>query len=428
MSPMEHSDIHLAGTTLRQRRHLCAFFHSREERYRVLGPFVKEGIDLGEKAFHIVDPARREEHLHRLQAAGIDVRAAGATGQLEVRGWNETYLRDGRFDQETTLALLGSVLAEAKDRGFPLTRVIGEMEWALREPTYGIEKLIAYEARVNALFPDCPDPLVCTYDRSQFGAAVAMDVFGVHHLGITGGIVQDNPLLGGPIAFRHPREPADLTTLRKRFLMALLAGARADALDIVVEEGLWLAVPVTDLYLEIVQPALHEMGRLWECSRVSVAHVLLAAEISKLALAQLRAHLPCEPSNGRRVIVACVEGERHDIGAYMVADFLEVAGFDVRLLGPNVPTGTLLAMLDDQPPGMLALSATTTASLAEVRRVIHAVQAAGKGVPIAVGGQLFSARPTLRTELGVDIYACNPRHLIAATRELLDGSRHQGLG
>ena len=114
----------------------------------------------------------------------------------------------------------------------------------------------------------------------------------------------------------------------------------------------------------------------------------------------------------------------HDIGAYMVADFLEVAGFDVRLLGANVPTGTLLAMLDDQPPGMLALSATTTASLAEVRRVIHAVQAAGKGVPIAVGGQLFSARPTLRTELGVDIYACNPRHLIAATRQLLDGSRH----
>ena len=408
---------------MQRQRHLCAFFHSREERYRVLGPFVKEGIERGERAFHIVDPARRAEHLHCLQASGVDVQAARATGRLEVRGWDDIYLRAGRFDPDATLAYLGHVLTESKERGFPLTRVIGEMEWALSEPTYGIEKLIAYEARVNTLFPDCRDPLVCTYDRCQFGAAVAMDVFGVHHLAITGGVVQENPLLGGPIAFRHPRDPVGLSPLRKRFLSALLAGARADALDIVVEEGLWLAVPVPDLYLEVVQPALHEMGRLWQCNRASVAHVLLAAEISKLALAQLRAHLPCEPNNGRRVVVACVEGETHDIGAYMVADFLEVAGFEVRFLGANVPTDTLVAMLDDQPPGLLALSATTPASLAEVRRVIHAVRASGKGVPIAVGGQLFSTQPTLRKDLGVDLYACHARHLVAATRALLDGSR-----
>jgi methanogenic corrinoid protein MtbC1 len=154
--------------------------------------------------------------------------------------------------------------------------------------------------------------------------------------------------------------------------------------------------------------------------------VLLAAEVSKLALAQFRAHLPCEPSNGRRVVVACVEGETHDIGAYMVADFLELAGFDVRFLGANVPTSTLVATLDAQPPGLLALSATTTANLGEVRRVIHAVRATGKEVPIAVGGQLFSTQPALRKDLGVDIYACNPRHLAAATRELLDGPRPQG--
>ena len=107
----------------------------------------------------------------------------------------------------------------------------------------------------------------------------------------------------------------------------------------------------------------------------------------------------------------------------MVADFLEVAGFEVRFLGANVPTDTLVAMLDDQPPGLLALSATTPASLAEVRRVIYAVRASGKGVPIAVGGQLFSTQPTLRKDLRVDLYACHPRHLVAATRALLDGSR-----
>ena len=71
----EQQDIHLAGTTLHQHRHLCALFQSREERYRVLGPFVKEGIERGEKAYHVVDPAERVNHLHRLHAAGIDVRS-----------------------------------------------------------------------------------------------------------------------------------------------------------------------------------------------------------------------------------------------------------------------------------------------------------------------------------------------------------------
>src|SRR5262249_57539616 len=118
----------------------------------------------------------------------------------------------------------------------------------------GIPKLVQYETRVNAIFASCQDPLLCTYDRSQFGAAEAMDAFGAHHLGIAGGVVQENPLLGGPIAFRRSREAHALSALRRRFLMALLAGDRQDELDIVIEQGLTLAVPLTSLYLAVVQP------------------------------------------------------------------------------------------------------------------------------------------------------------------------------
>jgi MEDS: MEthanogen/methylotroph, DcmR Sensory domain len=53
-------------------RHVCAFFHSANEEYRVLLPFIKEGFERGEKAFHTVDPKLREEHLNRLRSAGSD--------------------------------------------------------------------------------------------------------------------------------------------------------------------------------------------------------------------------------------------------------------------------------------------------------------------------------------------------------------------
>jgi hypothetical protein len=68
--------IRFAGSVLDAKRHVCAFFHSPDEEYRVLLPFIKEGFERGEKAFHIVDPKLRTEHAQRLASAGIDVEAA----------------------------------------------------------------------------------------------------------------------------------------------------------------------------------------------------------------------------------------------------------------------------------------------------------------------------------------------------------------
>ena len=77
--------IHFANATLGSERHICAFFHSPDEEYRVLLPFIREGIERGEKAFHIVDPRTMEDHFRRLSEAGIDTEAARQRGQLVVK-------------------------------------------------------------------------------------------------------------------------------------------------------------------------------------------------------------------------------------------------------------------------------------------------------------------------------------------------------
>src|SRR2546425_372634 len=83
---------------------------SKEEEYRVLLPFIKEGFEQGDRAFHIVDPRHRAEHLQRLQEAGIPVAEAEGKGQLQVRRWEDAYLRDGHFDQNRMLVLIEEVL------------------------------------------------------------------------------------------------------------------------------------------------------------------------------------------------------------------------------------------------------------------------------------------------------------------------------
>ena len=76
----------------------------------MLLPFIKEGFERGEKAFHIVDPELRDQHVQRLESAGIDVAVAEQSGQFELRNWADAYLREGHFDQDRMLALIQEVL------------------------------------------------------------------------------------------------------------------------------------------------------------------------------------------------------------------------------------------------------------------------------------------------------------------------------
>ena len=153
---MTQKPVNLAGAVLDRSRHVCAFFNSKSEEYQVLLPFIQEGFAQGHRAFHVVDPRHRTEHLRRLEQAGIEVAAAEERGQLEVRRWEDAYLQDGRFDQDRMLALIEHVLVDGRERGFALTRLVANMEWAL-EDRPGVDDVVEYETRLNYLLPKYDD-------------------------------------------------------------------------------------------------------------------------------------------------------------------------------------------------------------------------------------------------------------------------------
>lgn len=189
--------IRLAGSALDRSCHVCAFFHSKEEEYRVLMPFIKEGFERGDRAFHVVDPGHRGRHLLRLEQEGIDVGAAEATGQLEVRRWQDAYIKDDHFDQFRMIETIKEALDPAKKRPGVVTRLVANMEWAL-EDLPGVDDIVEYETRLNHVLPAYHDPVVCTYDLSRFGAEVVMDIMRTHPMVIIGGVLQENPFYVPP--------------------------------------------------------------------------------------------------------------------------------------------------------------------------------------------------------------------------------------
>jgi hypothetical protein len=192
--------ISLAGSQLSETRHVCAFFSSDDEEYRVLLPFIKDGFSCGDKAVHVVNPDQRQEHLNRLSTAGIDAAGFQQSGQLDVRDNTETYLRDGRFDQDLMLETFENLASGNASKEFPLSRIVCRMDWALGDRSR-IEDVIEFEARVNEVWSRHDDAVICTYRLDKFGGDAVIDVLRTHPMVIIGGILQQNPFFTPPEEF-----------------------------------------------------------------------------------------------------------------------------------------------------------------------------------------------------------------------------------
>jgi MEDS: MEthanogen/methylotroph, DcmR Sensory domain len=198
--PVNRDSVRFAEGSLGRHRHICAFFNSTDEEHRVLRSFITDGFERGDKAFHLVNPQRRDEHLRRLAQAGVNVEEALDRGQLEVRPWHDGPLRGDRFDQDRWLAGFEEVLQSGPAAGYAQTRFLADMEWALVDLP-GVGDLIEFETRVNYVVPKYDDIVICAYDLSKFGARVVIDALRTHPVVIVGGLLQENPFFVPPEQF-----------------------------------------------------------------------------------------------------------------------------------------------------------------------------------------------------------------------------------
>jgi methanogenic corrinoid protein MtbC1 len=194
---------------------------------------------------------------------------------------------------------------------------------------------------------------------------------------------------------------------RTRYLDAILAGSRREAFGVVElarQSGLGIRV----LYLEVFQPAMREIGRLWQENRITVADEHLATAITQASMARLYEELfRASPEPGPLLVAACADQERHELGLRMICDVLEMEGWDTVFLGASVPVEDLVKMVRARRPQVVALSASIAPHVERVRDAIDAIREsdAGREPLIAVGGRAFMDDPALAERLGADLTA-----------------------
>jgi methanogenic corrinoid protein MtbC1 len=199
---------------------------------------------------------------------------------------------------------------------------------------------------------------------------------------------------------QKPDAPIGLT--RRAFLAAILGGQRQAALGI-VEEAMRNGISHVDIYVDIFSEALYSIGALWEQNKISVAQEHMATAITQYVIAKIYSRLTSTLPGRGRMVVTGVAGERHQIGANLVADAMEANGWEVRFLGSNLPHSTILATVESLKPDVLCISTKLVANLPSVAELVMGVRARlGDGAPrIILGGSAYRMAPGFSGEIGV---------------------------
>ena len=203
------------------------------------------------------------------------------------------------------------------------------------------------------------------------------------------------------------------------YVAALLDGARPAATELIMG-ALESGADLRDVYLHVLQPAQHELGRLWALGEIDIGTEHLATSITQAVMAHLYPLLFAHRRVGRRLVGACVEGELHELGLRMVCDFFELEGWDTFYLGASTPGAGIVAAAAARQADVLALSASRVEALASVRAIVAAVRAAPgcERMRILVGGLAFST-PDRWREVGADGQADDALAAVAVANGLL---------
>lgn len=171
-APVERRDGHESND------HLALVYESPTERLDTVVPFLRRGLERGERCMYVGDEDEIADLIEALYGAGVDVAAARESGALAFATGRETYLRDGSFDAEEMLETQAEAIADASEE-YEAFRLAAETDWVM-DADVPVEEFVAYESRVNELFDGEDCLALCLYDREAFTPDVLRDVVRVH--------------------------------------------------------------------------------------------------------------------------------------------------------------------------------------------------------------------------------------------------------
>jgi len=187
-----------------------------------------------------------------------------------------------------------------------------------------------------------------------------------------------------------------------------------------VKEFLEKGVSAEDILNRGMISAMEVIGAKFKQGDLFIPEVLLSARAMNAALPVLEPYLAAgKGKGGGKVLIATVRGDLHDIGKNMVVSMLRGVGFEIKDLGINVPSETIVEKVAEYDPDILGLSALLTTTMPEMKNIIESLKAKGlrSGVKVMVGGAPVNAK--FAKDIGADAYAQDAGEAVTQAKSLM---------
>jgi len=205
------------------------------------------------------------------------------------------------------------------------------------------------------------------------------------------------------------------------YLGYLLAGKRREA-TVMISDLLTQGVSIKDIYRDIFQVSQYEVGRLWECNKITVAHEHYCTAATQQIISGLYPFIYSAKRSGKTLVACSISGELHELGIRMVTDFFEMDGWDTYYLGANMPDNELQEALIEYRADILALSVSLPIHLSKVAALIKKIRSHRDlaNIKIMVGGYSFLTNLDLWKKVDADAFAQNAEQAIAKANEMVN--------
>lgn len=200
---------------------------------------------------------------------------------------------------------------------------------------------------------------------------------------------------------------------------AVIRGLKEKAIHL-TEKALCERAPM-DVINEEVIPALDEVGAGFEKGTLFLPQLLASAEAAKAAFEAVKKAMPKKAENGRKIILATVKGDIHDIGKNIVKVMLENYGFSVLDLGRDVPPERVVETAIRENVRLVGLSALMTTTVVSMEQTIKALRASGHVCKIMVGGAVMNEE--YAAMIGADRYTKDATESLRYAEEVFAGEQ-----
>ncbi|MBO5913302.1 MAG: homocysteine S-methyltransferase family protein [Clostridia bacterium] len=195
---------------------------------------------------------------------------------------------------------------------------------------------------------------------------------------------------------------------------AIIKGLKDSAAEITAKM-LETADPMS-LISEHIVPALNEIGTAFEQKKAYLPQLLIAADAASSAFSVIKEKLPSSADESKKIVIATVKGDIHDIGKNIVKVLLENYGFYVVDLGRDVDPETVVE--NAKGAKMVALSALMTTTVPAMEETIRLLRKTTPETKIMVGGAVLTQ--TYADMIGADFYGKDAMDAVRIAQKVFD--------